>query len=118
MSAKGCSFDAIAELSGMSIATMQIFFHQFWAKFNENFREEWIVYPTTAVEAADTLEIYKRLGFPGAVGSVDCTHALWGRCPTQNQSAYSGKEETHRSLRSNCRPYSENFIRFDRAPRF
>jgi hypothetical protein len=36
MSAKGCSFDAIAELSGMSIATMQHFFHHFWAKFNES----------------------------------------------------------------------------------
>jgi Plant transposon protein len=92
MSAKGCSFDAIAELSGMSIATMQNFFHQFWAKFNENFREEWIVYPTTAVEAAGSLEIYRRLGFPGAVGSVDCTHVLWGRCPAQHHSAYSGKE--------------------------
>lgn len=93
MSAKGCIFDAIAELSGMSIATMQNFFHQFWAKFNENFREEWIVYPTTAVEAADSLEIYRRLGFPGAVGSVDCTHVLWGRCPAQHHSAYSGKEK-------------------------
>ena len=58
MAAKGCSFDAIAELSGMSIATMQKFFHQFWAKLSELFRKEWIVYPTNAAEAADSLEIY------------------------------------------------------------
>ena len=93
MASKGCSFDAIAELSGMSIATMQKFFHQFWAKFSELFRKEWIVYPTNAAEAADSLEVYRRLGFPGAVGSVDCTHVLWGRCPAQQHSAYSGKEK-------------------------
>ena len=33
MPSKGCSFDLIAELCGMSIATMQNFFHQGWAKF-------------------------------------------------------------------------------------
>ena len=65
MSAKGCSFDAIAELSGMSIATMQIFFHQFWAKFSEIFRKEWIIYPTAVAEAADSLEKYRRLDFLG-----------------------------------------------------
>ena len=37
MSAKECSFDAIAELSDMLIATMQNFFYQFLAKFSENF---------------------------------------------------------------------------------
>ena len=48
MSAKGCSFDAIAELNGMSISTMQTFYHQFWAKFVSVFHDRWIVYPTTA----------------------------------------------------------------------
>ena len=39
MSAKGCSFDSIAELSGMSISTMQLFYHSFWEKFVKEFKE-------------------------------------------------------------------------------
>lgn len=93
MLAKGCSFDAIAELSGMSISTMQPFFHYFWNKFTEVYREIWIKYPKTPEEAADNLAVYRRLGFPGAVGSVDCTHVLWERCPAQFQSTYTGKEK-------------------------
>lgn len=93
MMAKGCSFDAIAELSGMSISTMQPFFHFFLNKFCEVYREAWIKYPKTPEEAADNLEVYRRLGFPGAVGSVDCTHVLWERCPAQFQSTYTGKEK-------------------------
>jgi hypothetical protein len=93
MSAKGCSFDAIAELSGMSISTMHSFFHFFWDKFVEVFQDRWISYPTTALEAADNLAVYGRLGFPGAIGSVDCTHILWGRCPALFQNTYTGKEK-------------------------
>ena len=93
MSAKGCSFDAIAELSGMSISTMQLFYHTFWEKFVAVFRERWIYYPVTAVDAADNLAVYARLGFPGAIGSVDCTHVRWFRCPALFQNTYSGKEK-------------------------
>ena len=74
MSAKGCSFDAIAELSVMSISTMQAFYLDFWEKFVAVFQNRWRVYLTTALEAADNLAVYGRLGFPGAIGSVDCTH--------------------------------------------
>lgn len=75
------SFDAIAELSGMSIQTMHGFFHDFMDHFVEEFKDDWITYPKTAEEASDNLEHYKRLGFPGAVGSVDCTHVWYSMCP-------------------------------------
>lgn len=93
MSAKGCSFDAIAELSGMSISTMQLFYHAFWEKFVCIYRDSWIFYPSTAVDAAENLSVYARLGFPGAIGSVDCTHVRWLRCPALFQNTYSGKEK-------------------------
>lgn len=65
MSAKGVCFDAIAELSGMSIATMQSFYHVFWKRFVEKNKDHWIYYPRNANEAADNLEVFRRLGFPG-----------------------------------------------------
>ena len=77
----------------MSISTMQPFFHYFWNKFTEVYREIWIKYPKTPEEAADNLAVYRRLGFPGAVGSVDCTNVLSERCPAQFQSTYMGKEK-------------------------
>ena len=49
MSAKGCSFDAIAELSGMSISTMHSFYHLFRERFITAFRETWISYPTESI---------------------------------------------------------------------
>ena len=29
----------------------------------------------------NVMEIYSKIGFPGAVGSVDCTHVRWNACP-------------------------------------
>ena len=61
MSAKGCSFDAIAELSGMSISTMQSFYHLFWDRFVVALKDRWIFYPTDAAGVADNVEVYARL---------------------------------------------------------
>ena len=109
MSAKGCSFDAIAELSEMSISTMHTFYHFYWAKFVTVFKDRWIYYPTTAAEAADNPKVYNRLGFPGAIGSIDCKHAMWGRCPALYQNTYTGKKKPLSLMRysaiSNTRYY-------------
>ena len=76
MVCKGCAFDAIAELSGMSEQTMHL----------------WIKHPKTAAEAARSMQMYKELGFPGAAGSVDCTHVRWGNCPAGLANLCTGKE--------------------------
>jgi hypothetical protein len=93
MVCKGCAFDAIAELSGMSEQTMHRFFHVFWEKFVIHFKDLWIKFPKTAAEAARSMEDYKKLGFPGAAGSVDCTHIWWGNCPARLANLYTGKEK-------------------------
>jgi hypothetical protein len=93
INAKGCSFDAIAELTGMALSTMATFYHLFWRRFVEELKEEWIAYPKDPAQAATSMEVYRRLGFPGAVGSVDCTHVHWARCPMMKQSTHTGKEK-------------------------
>ncbi|CAN0563637.1 unnamed protein product [Ectocarpus sp. 12 AP-2014] len=35
---------------------------------------------------------YDRLGFTGAVGSMDVTHIAWSRCPCNQARSYTGKE--------------------------
>jgi hypothetical protein len=37
-------------------------------------------------------EDYASRGLPGCVGSVDCVHIGWDRCPTQYKNMYTGKE--------------------------
>ena len=49
--------------------------------FVNEYRETWIQYPQTAEDVDHILEHYRRLGFPGAVGSVDCTHIWYAMCP-------------------------------------
>jgi len=92
MQTKGCSFDAISELCGVSLPTMHAFFHHFSQRFlDENFHL-WIVYPKTKEDARESLSVYARLGVPGIVASTDCTHVSWGRCPAQLGVVYTGKE--------------------------
>jgi hypothetical protein len=66
----------------------------FWARFVKEKKAQYIKHPTNPAEAADNLEVYRRLGFPGAVGSTDCTHVYWGRCPAQLMNVYTGKEKS------------------------
>ena len=32
------------------------------------------------------------MGLSGAIGSIDCTHIFWDRCPKRSQNNYTGKE--------------------------
>ena len=86
---KGSSFDAIAELSGMAEQTAHSFFHQFWYHFVLEYKDIWIKYPSTAAEAQPITDHYARLGLPGAVGSVDCTHVWWAMCPASKTQLYT-----------------------------
>ena len=36
---------------------------------------------------------YKMMGFNGAIGSIDCTHVKWSKCPTAKQNLCIGKEK-------------------------
>ena len=38
------------------------------------------------------LDVNARRGFPGCIGSLDCMHVRWAKCPKQYQAAYKGKE--------------------------
>ncbi len=37
-------------------------------------------------------EKYASMGFPGCVGSTDCVHFFWDRCPHNVRFLHSGKE--------------------------
>ena len=82
----------------MSIGTMQKFFHLFIERFVEELKERWIVYPKTAEEAKPNLDLYARMGFPGAVGELDCVHIHWVRCPAGLASGYNNGKNKYPSV--------------------
>jgi Plant transposon protein. len=36
---------------------------------------------------------YERRGLPGCVGSIDCVHVCWDRCPASIHSVCKGKKD-------------------------
>ncbi len=91
--AKGCAFDAIAELTGMSLPTMQAFYHSFAERFVEEEKAEWIKYPRTYEDLRPSLVAYSVVGITGAVSSTDCVHVGWDRTPHGFKPNYVGKEK-------------------------
>jgi hypothetical protein len=67
-----CS-DTISELSSMGESTCNGIFKSFLKQF-ANALYDIYVRPPQGEELLRVMESYRRLGFPGAVGSVDCTH--------------------------------------------
>ena len=38
------------------------------------------------------VDTYTKLGLPGCVGSMDCTHVHWAQCPKYHKVECTGKE--------------------------
>jgi len=47
--------------------------------------------PTTS-ELCSIMQAYALVGFPGCVGSIDCTHIRWWNCPSKHRNSCHGKE--------------------------
>ncbi|CAN0217373.1 unnamed protein product [Scytosiphon promiscuus] len=89
--AGGNSFQDVATFSSMSVTTAEQSFHHFCKEFSQGLWDTWVKLPVG--EDLDQVEhIYRKCGFPGAVGSVDCTHFKWDGCPFSEQRIHKGKE--------------------------
>jgi hypothetical protein len=55
-------------------------------------KDEFIFMPQDDRTFQKVTEEYAARGLPGCVGSVDCVHIGWDRCPTQYKNMYTGKE--------------------------
>ena len=87
---RGNVLDDIVELSGISKTSVWSIFHNFVTNFSKKF-ESFINMPE-GEDLESVLEVYRRLGFPGCVGSIDCTHVRWWGCPSNLTNICTGKE--------------------------
>jgi hypothetical protein len=89
---RGYCFDGIEELSSISAETNRIFFHKFCSVFSVRHYAEYCYPPTSEADILKTMKVYSKLGFPGAIGSTDCVHIRWERCPVGHRFFHKGKE--------------------------
>ena len=88
MLAKGCSWDLLYELSGISAEVHRNFALKFSEKFSQEMYHIYVHGPRDAEEIEKITRVYAACGFPGCVGSVDCVHFRWDMCPAALTSLY------------------------------
>ena len=90
---RGVLPDDAAEMSNnfFGRSTVNSFFLKFLVNFSSALYDEFI-HPPTDERLQVILEIYRRLGMPGAVGSLDGTTFWWLRCPEYLRHECLGKD--------------------------
>ena len=83
--------DSCEELSEIARSTCSEIFQIFVTNFSRAFYSD-VVKPPTGEHLTKFMETYQRLGFPGCVGSLGCTHVKWSRCPEKIRFNCLGKE--------------------------
>jgi len=91
MLGRGNFGDDIAEMSGLPLSSVYHFFHEFVDKFATCFADQFIKFPD-GDDLDEVASLYGRLGLPGSVGSMDCTHLRWTNCPPNLMNSCKGKE--------------------------
>ena len=86
-------FDSIEDMSDVPEKTVWWFFKTFISNFPKALLNDVIKPPKEGVELQKVMNVYTRMGFPGAVGSVDATHIRWHMCPVEKVHLATGKEK-------------------------
>jgi hypothetical protein len=89
---RGTCFDGIEEITGASAEVHRTFFHKFIEKFSKTYYKQYVYLPRDDTELEKTMLDYQRMGLPGVLGSTDCVHVKWERCPVARSNSCTGKE--------------------------
>ncbi|KAI2498892.1 Plant transposon protein [Fragilaria crotonensis] len=63
-----------------------------WISKMSSIQKEYIFMPTNDEQFERVVGEYSTRGLPGCVGSVDCVHVGWDKCPSMYKHMYTGKE--------------------------
>lgn len=89
--ATGDSHFVCSTCSNISEEVHRSFFLK-WIFNMTSIKERYIHMPLDDASYQKVVGEYTARGFPGCVGSVDCVHIGWDRCPVQYTNMYKGKE--------------------------
>ena len=85
------SFDDIAEATLMGETTARRAFHTFCGNFVSAYYDSYVQRPT-GEKLKKVMAVFAKMGLPGCIGSTDCVHLKWDRCPVGIAQLCSGKE--------------------------
>jgi hypothetical protein len=88
---RGCTFDDCHELSNVGNETHRRFFHGWIKRFRLELGDVYIKVPTTQSEIDQVTSLFEVAGFPGCIGSMDCVHIRWDKCPQGWRHGYRGR---------------------------
>ena len=95
---KGCSWDLLYELSGVSAEVHRRWTLAFVSKFALEMYPVYVHGPRDNSEMETVTGLYAASGFPGCIGSTDCVHIRWERCPAVWSSAYRNGKHSYASI--------------------
>ena len=74
------NFDDIAEATFMGETTARRSFHLFCENFVQHYYDQFVYRPKDE-KLEKVMEVFAKMGLPGCIGSTDCVHLKWDRCP-------------------------------------
>ena len=91
---RGFTFDDIEECTAISKEVHRGFFHIFTDFGRHVLYPKYVRFPKTACEATTHMAEFVASGFPGCVGSSDCTHILTERCEYALRNQHIGQKSS------------------------
>jgi Plant transposon protein len=98
MLGKGCTWDSLYELSGVSAEVHRKWTLAFLDKFSKELYPVYVHGPRNNEELNQVTILYAACGFPGCVGSTDCVHIRWESCSAQWASAFKNGKPNYASI--------------------
>lgn len=93
MLGRNSTFDCMQEATLIDKETLRSFFIKFVKNYASLIAPNVISCPQSEKELRDCEHEYKMAGFPGFVGSMDCTHTRLDRCDSDFSNLSKGKEK-------------------------
>ena len=90
----GAPFGQLEELTCVNEDTHRQFFLNEFLLWGCRLARDIIFLPRDDTEYAAVESVYRRKGLPGCVGSIDCVHVQWDRCPSGFKGECVGKSGT------------------------
>jgi hypothetical protein len=89
---RGVIFRIASMLTGISEGVIRNFYHLFCSEYAKDFYDDECHMPKEMNDVNSVLDSYALLGLPGCIGSTDCVHLAWDRCPAGLRNIHKGKE--------------------------
>ena len=115
---RGWTFDDCEESTAIDKEVRHCFFNVFIRFGSTELYQKWVITPVYLPEAKSNMHEYSQAGFPGCIGSCDCTHIVTERCEYNLINNHLGAKNalTTRTLNLTCNHHRRILHTTNRGP--